>query len=148
MVDLNNSGYKILKLKRRNIFRSAISLLYAINSRRFHFQNSYLEKDLQKITVDPLELLEKLNWIEYHSGLLDRISNELPHLEIVYEDDLMNATHHEDTVNRISDYLSIPRATTHTKLIKFTDDISHFISNAAEIKTFVYGTKYAKYLDM
>jgi len=148
MVDLNNSGYKILKLKRRNLFRSAISLLYAINSRRFHFQYSYLEKDLQKIVVDPLELLEKLNWIEYHSVLLDRISNKLPHLEIVYEDDLMSATHHKDTVNRISDYLSIPRATAHTKLIKFTDDISDFISNADEIKTFIYETKYAKYLDM
>ena len=148
MIDLNDSGYKIIKLKRNNIFRTALSLLYAINSGRFHFQQSSVNKEVQKINVDPSDLLEKLQWIEFTSLLTERVSKNIPLMEIVYEDDLLNPAYHQVTVDRISDYLGIPHAVVHTKLVKYTDDISQLISNVEEINSFIRNTKYAKYLEI
>lgn len=149
LADLCQAGYKTIKLKRRNILRAALSLYYAIVSGIFHFNDNYEEAPLPKIIIEPKELLDKIQWIEFHSTLQDRLSENLPHLEIIYEDDLQNNLFHQNTVDRIADYLGVPHAPVHTNWAKSPiDSISNIAANADEITEFIRQTEYAEFLDM
>lgn len=144
---LVDSGYKIIKLIRINILRTAISLIYAINSGKFHFQRSSKNKGVPKICIDLTELIEKIHWIEYSISLQDQAISDFPYLEVIYEDDLIDPSCHQETVNRISDYLGVQYEPVKTKWVKYSDDLSQTIMNIDEIKTFIRDTKYSEFLD-
>ena len=145
---LAQSDYKTIILKRRNLFRAALSLLYAINSGIFYRDNRYGEVQSSKIFIDPDDLLENIKWIEHNIELLDRYSNNNPHLELIYEDDLLDNASHQGTVNRVCDYIGIPRANVEANLVRIMPgDFSSYIENAEEIKETVGKTKYVRFLE-
>jgi len=144
---LVGSGYKVIKLKRLNILRTAISLIYAINSGKFHFQRSSLNKAAPKIYIDLSELIEKIQWIEYSISVQEQAIFDIPHLEVIYEDDLVDPSRHQETVKRISNYLGIHNELVQTKWVKYSDDLSQTITNVDEIKSFIQNTKYSEFLD-
>lgn len=145
--NLFDSGYKIIKLKRKNVLRTAISLIYAINSGKFHFQQSSIKRGAPKIFIEPQDLIDKIKWIEHNISVQEQVLTDIPYLEVVYEDDLIDASNHKDTINRIADFLGVQHGPIHTKLVKYTDDLSQIITNADEVKAFIHKTGYSNFLD-
>ena len=146
--ELAELKYKTIILKRQNIFRSALSLLYAIKSGKFHRDTRIGGIHSVKVFIDPDELLENIHWIEHNIEALDRYAADYPHLEIIYETDLMDDDCHQNTVNRISDFIGIPRANAETNFVRIMPgDFSTFVRNAEEINEVIGKTKYARYLE-
>jgi hypothetical protein len=145
---LVNSGYKIIKLKRRNIVRAALSLQYALKSGTFHRTRMSSGHQDARVYINPEDVIESIKWIEYNSEELDRLSQDYPLLELTYEDDLLDNSVHQITVNSISDYLEIPHTEVHTDLRKvIPSDLSETFVNAEQIISVIRSTNYASYLE-
>jgi hypothetical protein len=146
---LHQNGYKIIKLKRRNILRSATSLYYAIATGTFHHSKRGGRPMLKPIALDPKELLIWIQWIETHSELLDSITSNLPHLEIIYENHLLDNESQQSTVDLISNYLGVSRSPVTTEYRKgMSENIQEYITNASEVIDFIKQTKYSCFLEM
>lgn len=148
MLDLHQSGYLFISLKRLNILHATISLIYAISRGSYHHNRDEGDLKLPKININPVELLEKLNWMESLAQLQERISNKIPHLEIIYENNLLNSSCHQTTANLIADYLMTPRKSVSSDLVKIgANDISALINNSDELTDTLRTTPFVKYLD-
>ena len=146
--ELAQLKYKTIILKRRNLFRAALSLIYAINSGKFHRDSRYGEIQSSMIFIDPDELLENIHWIEHNIELLDLYADRNPHLELIYEDDLLDDVSHQSTVNRICDYLGIQSENVAANLVRIMPgDFSTYIENAEELKKIIGKTKYGRFLE-
>ena len=146
--ELAQSSYKPIILKRRNLFRTALSLLYAINSGKFQRDNQFGGVKSGKVFIDPDDLLENIQWTEQNIELLDFYADHHPHLELFYEDDLMDQVNHQATVNKICDYLGIQLENVKANLVRIMPgDFSSYIENAEEIQALIVATKYARFLE-
>ena len=146
---LDHSGYKIIRLTRRNKLRTALSLYFAINSGRFHQSKKTSLQSHPKMIVDPSQLLHWIKWIDFNQEQLERLTSGYPFLEIFYEDHLIDEGHHQDTIDSISDFLDIPHSRVKTHFSKIMpEDISDSIENFSEIKDFIRKTNYAHYLEI
>ena len=145
--ELHGRGYRIIKLVRRNLLLSAVSLQYALISGLFHHNIHAGELRKEKIRVNPQDLIERIEWIESTSQLLEKITANLPHIDVVYEDHLLLSEHHQSTVNMLVDYLGLPHAIVHSDLVKtMPDDIAQYLTNADEVVQYLKATKYVQYL--
>ena len=86
--NLDQSGYKIIYLKRHNLLRHALSNIYA-RQKQFHYRVGQIKKDttIKDATIQ-VSIEDVLQWIanserlsEYESNLLQ----DIPHLSISYE---------------------------------------------------------------
>jgi hypothetical protein len=144
---LYNDGYQIIKLTRQNLFNAALSLQYAISSQKFHFKRSPKKPKLPKISIEPKKFLDTFQWVIYQKELLDQICNDLPHLDIVYENDLAEINMQQSTINRILDFLGLPHAYVESDYVKGSKQgISQFINNLEEIKEYSLKNGYGKYI--
>jgi LPS sulfotransferase NodH len=149
MAQLCDSGFKIIKLGRRNLFRTALSLVYAKSTGKYVIKKDEKGNRPREIVINPQELLANLQLVEQYKTLLDQISSKLPHIEFVYEDDLTSQDRQQATVDQISEYLGIPSAKVSSDLVKgSSDDFSDFVANADEVRAFIRTTRYAEFLDM
>ena len=128
--------FSLIKLTRRDLFRTALSLQYAIASQKFHFiKKPGKEPALIKISLDTNEFLDTFRWIIYQSQVLEEITAEIPVININYEDDLLDDRNHQTTVDLITDSLEIKKAQVSTIYIKATPpNVSEFINNVDELK--------------
>jgi len=139
-----DSGYQIISLKRRNILRQTISHMYALHRNKFHHYETQGNQKFDEFIVD-LDFLAKelelfANFKNLHSQLLKKHS----HLDLYYEDDLLDTSKHQQTVDRVTDFLGIEASQVSTQLRKTTPkDLSKFIKNYDEVVAYLSHTKYA-----
>ncbi len=146
LTGLNDTGYKTIFLIRENALRQCLSKMYAAHRSQWHQKEK--QKKVEKMTVDLIQLknnLEESKRLEnFEYSLMDR----LPHLTISYEQDLLIQEQHENTIQKISQYLGIPDFTPRTDLKKITtEDFSDFITNSEEMIGFLEKNGYRKYLE-
>ncbi|MBN1147487.1 MAG: sulfotransferase [Anaerolineales bacterium] len=147
LVELHETGYKVVSLKRQNLFRAALSSLYGYHRGKFHHTKTEGDLKHSLMSVSSEALLEKIERFEHLVAAHEQVLGQLPNLELFYERDLLNESQHQTTVDRIADYLGIPRAKVMTDLVKVAaDDISQFISNADELENYIQSTKYAHFI--
>ncbi len=85
--------------------------------------------------------------MEKFSLLEDHVLQQLPHIRIQYEEDLLNEDNHQQTVDRICDVLEIPKVQVQAQHVRLSsDNIQDFIGNYPEIVKAVRNTRYSKYL--
>lgn len=141
-------GRKIIFLWRRNLLNQAISFLVAQQSGVFHVWTADGKHRTDARVVDPEEILGRivnqaaeLEWIR--GGL-----EGLPHLELVYEDDLADSARHQQTADRVADYLGLPHAPVATNLIRHpVEDGLSRLENADEVRKLLAMTRFAHMLD-
>lgn len=146
--DLDSHNFKFLYLQRRNVLRKQLSNLYAHNTRVFHIRRGETAQAKQKVYVAPKDLF---TWIKESEKLkqfeMAALKN-IHYLPLYYEDDLLDQASHQATVDRISDFLEIPRCSASTDMIKVTPlHFPDFIENYEEIIQFISQTEYSKFLD-
>lgn len=149
LADMNAEGYQIINLRRLNLYRASLSSLYASYIGKFHHKKSDGELTRPKMVVDPEKLAAKLDRFEHLENIQLTSLGALPHIEVTYENDLVLQSNHQAVVDRISDYLALPRSAVTTDQVKVTtENISDFVANADELKTFLQNSNYHKYLEI
>lgn len=150
MHELHQQGWKIIYLKRGNIFRQAVDQLmldFYLRNYRFPFwKNSRSKSD--RICLDCNEAIKKMKRAELYSAQEAEVLASLPHLSIVFEDDLLRVENHQKTVDKIFAYLGLPAVPVKTIFVKtFAEWKSLTIQNDEELKQMISQTEYAKFLE-
>lgn len=148
MEKLHNDGFHIIYLRRDNILRYALSILYARFRMQWHHEKGSGEIKREKMTVDIKELFRLMEDSIRDEKFERDVLSGLPHEEVVYERDLEDNTRHADTVKRLCSFLGIRYTEPETNLMKITTkDLDGFIENADELRESLQGTPFEKYLD-
>lgn len=146
MLDLRDRGWRVIYLKRSNTLRQAISGLVAEQKGVWHHTTTE-PLNLGKVRIDPEELLQKTK--EREELLLEeqRVLNGLPHLTVTYEDDLLRAERHQDTLDRAFQYLEVRPAPVATQYVRVTPSrLSELVANYDEVAAVLKRTQFARFL--
>ncbi|MBE9126705.1 MULTISPECIES: Stf0 family sulfotransferase [unclassified Coleofasciculus] len=151
LFNLHKNGWKIIYLKRKNILRQAVSRMLANRKNQWHLTSQDKKnKTPSKAYIDCDELIKQIQdgemYLEKEKEVLDNLN--LPYITILYEDDLLKTEKHQETLNRIFDYLGLSSIPVKTQLVRTTSDqLSDFIENYEEVVKAVRQTNYAEFLE-
>jgi LPS sulfotransferase NodH len=139
-------GWKLIYLQRRNLLRHSLSRLVAKQRNKFHHKSN--EKlNLQKVPIDTNLLLQEMEtrkkYLEREKKMLENIDC----LQIVYENDLLYQENHQDTADRIFNFLGFESVSVKTNFQKLTPQrLSDFIENFEEVERAVARSKYSQFI--
>lgn len=143
---LHQEGWKILYLQRTNILRQAISELVARSRNKWEDRSKNPLKN-QKIKIDNQQLLRLLEWRENMLQQERQALAGVSYLPLTYENDLLNSDKHQQTLNKVFNYLGVASAPVQTRFQRTTSDqISDFIENYHEIADLIAQTDYDRFL--
>lgn len=147
MLKLHENDWKIIYIKRINILRQAISELIAMSRNIWLTTEENCCADF-KVYIDCKQLIQQIRW---HKNLLleeKNVLEKLPHLTIIYENNLLRSERHQETLDGVFNYLEINSVSVKTKLVRNSSDrMSDFIQNYEEVVKFIEQTEYAKFLN-
>jgi LPS sulfotransferase NodH len=131
LTSLDKDGWKVLYLRRRNTVRHQLS--NAVRETRGRPHKFDDEHERYRILIDCESFVEKVSErLSFEQA--ERIALEdIDFCEVVYEDDLENASMHQSTIDRILDFVSLERrpvTTNHRKVN--TQDLNDLIINYDE----------------
>ncbi len=138
-------GWKFIHLKRKNYLRHKLSNILTTHTNTFHVKNG--EEYNPKINVDCKELLRGIVYSEEVDKTEEENLKNIPNLQLVYENDLLNSTRHQETADKVFNFLglkSYPVRTEHKRMV--ADDLESIILNYDEVYNFFKDTKYSNYL--
>jgi LPS sulfotransferase NodH len=145
---LAHDGFDILYLTRENVVEHAVS---NIRARQLGFHQSADNPTINKaITVERDDLMR---WID-HSAPLARFARAslvgVPHLALTYERDLAAAALHQTTVQRVGEFLGLPKPPDAGSASEFGKvsprALRDSVANYEELEAFLRKTPFAKYL--
>ncbi|GGA30024.1 hypothetical protein [Okeania sp. KiyG1] len=146
MFNLYYQGWAIIHLIRNNYLRSIISSMLA-SSRNQWEAKSKSSLNYQTIKIDCNKLIELLKRREIYRVKEKEILEKLDHIKVIYEEDLLLEENHQNTCDRIFNYLGLESIPIKTKLVKTTSNqLSDVIENYEEFVEKISQTKYAKFL--
>ncbi len=154
MSDLHRRGWKIIYLKRRNLFHHAISNIVAEQRKKETlFQAAYIHTvedgpvKHEKTHVDCEDIIKRMKCRESFLAEEEMVLRGLPHMQLVYEDNLLKSEDHQNTANRIFGYLGLPPFPVTTRFVKIVPErLENVIDNFDEIVNLLSKTKYAEFL--
>jgi hypothetical protein len=147
LLNLYQNNWKILYLKRQNLLRQEISSLIAHERKIwfYHSDGKYIEKP---IFIDPQKLFDDMLKSEKIITLEKKCLSKIPHLEIIYEDDLLSSEQHQKTMDKVFKYLDLDSTKIHTNYKKTSaDNLRDDIINYDEVVDFIRQTQYAHFLE-
>ncbi len=144
---LDNAGFKIIHLRRRNLLHQALSNIKA-RIFGFHQKNTDSPVEAKAITVNPESVLD---WMQRGRQLADyelTLLEGLNVLSLTYEDNLQHSDQHQQTVDRICNFLGVPSSPVKSAYRKQASDRwQDGVLNHQELTEFLSKTPYAHYLD-
>jgi len=79
----------------------------------------------------------------------EEVMDGIPHLNLVYESDLLDRKQHQITCNNVFNYLGLPSAPVETEMKRTSSDkLSDYIGNYEEVAKIIRKTNYVRYLDL
>ncbi|MEQ8972137.1 MAG: Stf0 family sulfotransferase [Coleofasciculus sp. C1-SOL-03] len=148
--NLYDQGFQIIFLKRTNILKQSLSIMSANSTGVWHIEKWQDQTTLtkKKIQVNCKLLMQYMEALQRQEKQYETILKNLPHLGVTYEKDLLGADKHQQTLNRIFEYLGILSRNVETSLLKIgSESLSDSIQNYEELVETISGTEYAKFLD-
>ncbi len=144
--DLHQRGWKLIHLLRRDVFQQTLSWCVAESSQHWH---STINKkpDLPSLVLDPALVLQHLRTCVQDRNELVSLIGSLPHLNIVYEDDLFNSGDWERMNERVCRFLDVPQVPLKNRLLKtYERPYNEIIVNYSEILSSVRNSPFANLL--
>lgn len=146
ILELGENGYKIIYLTRANLLRQALSNIYA-RQVQFHSRVSDGRPKEKFMRVEVADVLNWIKGIESRCKFEREILEGVPHLSLVYEDDLQDNESHQRTIERVCDFIGTSPAIVSTSLQKVTPRaLSDWVINFEELSEAIGNTPYAKFL--
>ena len=143
---LSAKGFHIIFLRRNNYLAQAISSTIALRT-RWHWR----EEDHAAFTaleLDPVEVLMMAYLFEESDHFLSAVLQGLPHLDLIYEDDLQEPSAQQATAERICAQLGLPGAPVRSDHVRFTPRrLSETVKNFDEIADLIRPTRFAGFLE-
>ena len=144
---LHEDGYRILHVQRMNPLRKALSYIVA-HRRQIWFAPQGAERAPVALEVRMPDLDRWLARLERWSAAEQEALRGLPHLSIVYEDDLLRSESHQATLDRSCAWLGVPSAACKASLTRIAPDrIRDLVLNYDELAAHLAGTPYERVLD-
>jgi len=149
LFDLYKDGWKIIYLRRRNIFRHALSSMVAeARGGKWFIRAKNTQTKIKKVYINCDKLISNMENRFRNIARESEILNNTPHVSVVYDDDLLNTENHQKTLDKLFKHLNIPSVPVKTYLQRTTSDkISDFIENSEEILHALSKTKFAQFID-
>ncbi len=147
MHELYREGWKIIYVKRRNFLHREVAALSA-KFRRLRFKSKDGPSNGVKIYINCKDLIEGMQRREIYLEEEEEILKNLPHITIVFEDDLLRAENHQRTLDKILNYLGLSPVPVKTIFLRAASErLSDSIQNYEEVVRAIGQTKYAKFLE-
>lgn len=143
---LHERGWKIIYIKRRNLLRQAVSHFIRLHRGRPHKEDNASE-DIS-VRIKYVDLIRRIEQQEIYLVREEEVLRNLPHITLVYEDDLLNQADHQRTLDKLFKFLDVPSAPVSTYMIKVTpEDLSQIVENFDELAHSLRGTRYEMNLE-
>ncbi len=143
---LSDEGVRLIFLRRENRLDQAVSSVVAAQT-RWHWRRQD-GGTFAPLTVDAVEVLVMAYLFEESEQYLESILAPLPHLRLVYEDNLIDPAAQQATVDLICADLGLPSALAKSNLVRLTPPrLENVIANFAEVADLVRPTRFGCYLD-
>lgn len=104
---LVDDGYKIIYLKRKNILDMCISFHYGKFRKHFHTKSGNKDLALPKMTIDRDKFLLRSYGTMTCGQIADQAIQQVPHIAITYEDDLLDNDKHPETMKKLYEYIGV-----------------------------------------
>lgn len=148
VLNLHQTGWKLIHLNRINLLASAISTQVAAQRQIWH-SNSVSSDALAKVFIDFDALTKNIELREFWLKKENEIIENIPHLKIYYENDLLQQQTHQKTADNIFEYLELNKQGVKSNLKKTVDlNLEKTIINYQEILKSLEKSKYSKYLEL
>lgn len=145
--DLVADGFQIIYLERKNILRQALSVMYGYHRDQWHVKKGQ-SLDSTKMKIDPVDLRDWMDGIEDLKAFEKTMLEVLPHLHVVYEEDLSVPEQQSVTVEMVTDFLELPNEDVKSNLKRVTPkNLSSFVENVDEVIHFLGASRYHQYLE-
>jgi len=144
---LLSKGYKFLYIKRSNLIRQSLSVLYANFRKKWHLTSNenFIRK---KMYVDLEKLYHSIEEYEHQLDYEKKVLEGIPHISILYEKDLIDSESRKQLMKRLARVFNVQYHDPEINLVKITtSDFSGFIDNAPELIRYFKKTKYSEYID-
>lgn len=149
---LLDEDWKIIYLRRENYLRQILSAKIAIHRKKWHYYSSFKNQESkppQKIEIDVPQLLEEIEAKQEAFYKEKELLQQKSYLEIVYEHDLLNSEKHQETANKVFDYLNLPFVEVETKLQRTpVQNLAEIIHNFQKMEKALKNTKHYHLLDV
>lgn len=147
MLNLYESGWKIIYLKRVNILKSSFSNIIAHKRQQWHNTSDKPFKKI-KIFIDYDELLKLIKDREEVMIEEENIMKKIPHLPLIYEEDLLNSKQHQIIGDKVCQYLDLESHILKSQYKKVSaDNLTEEIQNYEEIIYKLQQSEYRKFID-
>jgi len=144
-------GVHIIRLQRQNLFRQALSAQMVGKRNVLHaWRDTPAARAAARpsTTVDIPDLFGRMEYFERLTRFQDASLEDIPHLSVTYEQDLLPQNRHQDTADRIFEYLGLAPARVETQLRKLTsNDLSQIVDNLDEVTAALRDTPFARFLE-
>lgn len=141
---LHAEGCRIVHLVRRDRLRQALSS--AVARQRLAYHQTHAGRQLRPgpFRIDARRLIERMRRMDTHLAGERAALVGLPHLALCYEDDLLRAETFQATLDRVFDFLGVPRAPVSTEYLRTgTDRLTDLVANLDEVQQALRMTEYA-----
>lgn len=143
---LSREGWKFIHLKRENFLKHQLSNLLAAETKTFLIKNPE-ETVSKKLNLDCSDMMARLIESEEINRTEEDNLKDIPHIKIYYEKDLLDNSRHQQTADKIFQYLGIDSYPVKTVFEKLnSDNLSDLVLNFEEVNNFFKDTEYAEFL--
>ena len=147
LAGLQDRGWRLVHLKRRNVLRVALSSLRREQTKIVHRMVGDVSDKSAPFDVSIDQLLARMVRIEREMRAEDDLLGELPHLRMTYEDDLQREGTRQSALDRVFTFLGLPSAPVFTRYVRLsTDSLGGLIRNYDEARQALIGTRFERFL--
>lgn len=144
--ELHRRGWQVVHLRRRNVVRQALSSMVAEARGGLYHQASGAGR-AGDVTIDVEDLLRRARQrVDFGEQEADALRG-IPHLALVYEDDLLDPRCHQPTADRVFAHLGVAPAPVATVLTKLAPAPLAGVTNADEVAAAVAASPFGGALD-
>ena len=146
LLKLHEEGWKFIHLKRKNHLKHKLSNILASETNIYHIRGNDSENG-KKVNVDCDLLMASIKYSEEIETTEETNLRTIPHLKIIYEDDISESSKHQETANKVFRFLGLkehPVKTDYKKVLP--QDLKNILNNYDEVYNYFKGTKYSEFL--
>lgn len=148
LLDMHHCQWKIIHVVRDNLFRQALSNCVAKQTGVWHRSKDQTGSRPPAVTIDGNQLMTAIRWRANQLAREQQLIQDIPHLGINYERDLLNNEQHHTTANRLFAFLELPEHPVSATLKRTSrDDPSEYIANYHEVIDLLAASEFAHYVN-
>lgn len=146
---LNREGWKMIFLRRQEVFKHAVSPILAKARNLWHIgKGNESTSPTEAVSLKPEAVVGAIRGREKFTRIEEEIVREIKHLPLVYEQDLQTPEQRERTSARLCEYLGVESQILSSPLKATTSkSIASSISNFQEVAEAVRQAGLGSYLD-